>query len=131
MSLVGRLHTEDGLHVSGSTVATFQIEHGSPRRNSNACSQATTGYGNGRSLLWIVANRFKYLVECILVLLISFVSTCNIHYIEVTENLVFFQKLLQSSRFIDMRNYPKSMAEHLAIFIGREWKIILSIFLAE
>ena len=130
-SLVGRLHTEDGLHVSGSTVSTFQIEHGSPRRNSNACSQTTTGYGNGRSLFRIVANRFKYLIERILILLVSFVSTCNIHYIEVTENLVFFQQLLQSSRFVDMRNYPKCMTEHLAIFIGREWEIILSILLAE
>ena len=115
-SLVWRLHTEDGLHVSGSTVATFQIEHGSPRRYSNACSQTATGYGNSRSLLWIVANRLKYLIERILVLLISFASTCYIHNIEVTEYLVLFQKLLQSCRFVDMRNYPKRMAEHLAIF---------------
>ena len=130
-SLVWRLHTEDGLHVSGSTVATFQIEHGSPRRYSNACSQTATGYGNGRSLLWIVANRFKHLIKCILVLFVCFASTCYIHYSEMTENLVLFQQLLQSSRFVDMRNYPKCMTEHLAIFIGREWEIILSILLAE
>ena len=130
-SLVWRLHTEDGLHVCGSTVATLQIEHGGPWRNSNACSQTTTGYGNGRSLLRIVANRFKHFVECILILFVSIVSTGYIHNIEVTENLVLFQKLLQSSRFVDMRNYPKCMTEHLAIFIGREWKIILSILFAE
>ena len=130
-SLVWRLHTEDGLHVSGSTVATLQIEHCSPRRNSNACSQTATGYGDGRSLLWIVANRFKHLIKCILVLLVCFASTCYIHNIEVTENLMLFQKLLQSCCFVDMRNYPKCMTEHLAIFIGREWKIILSILFAE
>lgn len=109
----------------------LQIEHGSPRRNSNACSQATTGYGNGRSLLRIVANRFKHLIERILILLVSFASTCNIHYIEVTENLVFFQQLLQSSSFVDMRNHPKCMTEHLAIFRFREWEIILVILHAE
>ena len=116
MSLVWRLHTEDSLHVSGSTVATLQIEHSSPRRNSNACSQTATGYGDGRSLLRIFAYGFEYLVECILVLLVCFASTCYIHNIEVTENLMLFQKLLQSCCFVDMRNYPKCMAEHLAIF---------------
>ena len=115
------LHTEDGLHVGGgrSVFRTFQIEYSRPWLYCHPSGEPATGYGDGVSLLGLVAYAFEHLVEGILTRLVVVVGACHIDYcIETAKHLVVVQQALKSLGLLHARHHPKRVVELLAVFVG-------------
>ena len=111
------LHTEDGLHVVGSTCLcrTAKHEYGCPFLDSHTSCELATRKGYGIVLLRFLDDGITHLLQCFSLWVVRVTITCHIDHIEVTEDGMFLQFVLKCKSLLHSWHQPEGVTEVLLV----------------